>query len=499
MIHQSNFPPSIGQALAALAEFLTVHSISWESAMQSRDQIASPSPERQALFSLAFSFIAFAQWLPDALLVFKNNEQKEIVYANPALVQLFGCASLDEWLAYVNRSFSEIAAFEDRARIRNEAIRPSASSTPLSYRIRPVSQNVRWVEERRSDLFEPGRDALVCVTLADITERVEREQKQIRQIERLEARLRRVHQAQTMHAEVIETLSERYDSILYADLERQTIYGFRVSDRMGALLPKGASAKYDALFRDYASEWILPQDQAAFLAQTAPESIRAALTGKPELALTYQVAIHEPPLAMRLRVVNSVPGAKTVERVVIHLHPVENERRQNDILVDALETARRANRVKEAFLSNASRHLNGVLDSGQPASSPDPLSKASIRLLVVEDNEINREIETEILQDMGFQVEEAENGLQALGRLVADPNGFDLVVTDIQMPHMNGWQLAKAMRDNPAMRHIPLIALSANSLEADKQASRQAGIDIHLDKPIDPDILKQAIHHCLVS
>ena len=143
--------------------------------------------------------------------------------------------------------------------------------------------------------------------------------------------------------------------------------------------------------------------------------------------------------------------------------------------------------------------MNGVLDSGQPASSPDPLSKASIRLLVVEDNEINREIETEILQDMGFQVEEAENGLQALGRLVADPNGFDLVVTDIQMPHMNGWQLAKAMRDNPAMRHIPLIALSANSLEADKQASRQAGIDIHLDKPIDPDILKQAIHHCLVS
>ena len=451
--------------------------------MQSRDQIASPSPERQALFSLAFSFIAFARWLPDALLVFKNDEQKEIVYANPALVQLFECASLDEWLAYVNRSFSEIAAFEDRARIRNEVIRPSASSTPLTYRIRPVSQSVRWVEERRSDLFEPGRDALVCVTLADITERVEREQKQIRQIERLEARLRRVHQAQTMHAEVIETLSERYDSILYADLERQTIYGFRVSDRMGALLPKGASAKYDALFRDYAREWIRPQDQAAFLAQTAPESIRAALAGKPELTLTYQVAIHEPPLAMRLRVVNSVPGAKTVERVVIHLHPVENERRQNDILVDALETARRANRVKEAFLSNASRHLNGVLDSGQP----------------VEDNEINREIETEILQDMGFQVEEAENGLQALGRLVADPNGFDLVVTDIQMPHMNGWQLAKAMRDNPAMRHIPLIALSANSLEADKQASRQAGIDIHLDKPIDPDILEQAIHHCLVS
>ena len=105
MIHQSNFPPSIGQALAALAEFLTVHSISWESAMQSRDQIASPSPERQALFSLAFSFIAFARWLPDALLVFKNDEQKEIVYANPALVQLFECASLDEWLAYVNRSF----------------------------------------------------------------------------------------------------------------------------------------------------------------------------------------------------------------------------------------------------------------------------------------------------------------------------------------------------------------------------------------------------------
>ena len=118
------------------------------------------------------------------------------------------------------------------------------------------------------------------------------------------------------------------------------------------------------------------------------------------------------------------------------------------------------------------------------------------RILLAEDNDINREIETELLTMMGFLIDPVENGQLALEKVTyAAPGYYDLLLLDLQMPVMDGWTAAKAIRalPDPALSRIPTVALSANMLESDQQRSRESGIDVHLNKPMDLSLLLQTI------
>ena len=122
------------------------------------------------------------------------------------------------------------------------------------------------------------------------------------------------------------------------------------------------------------------------------------------------------------------------------------------------------------------------------------------RILLVEDNEINREIETELLQDAGFTIDEAVNGAIAVEKVRASmPGEYDLILMDIQMPVMDGWQAAQAIRAlaNPALAAIPIVALSANVFQSDINKSLDSGMEAHLTKPIDIPALMKTIERIL--
>ena len=122
--------------------------------------------------------------------------------------------------------------------------------------------------------------------------------------------------------------------------------------------------------------------------------------------------------------------------------------------------------------------------------------KAGRRILLVEDNELNREIETELLTNMGFAVETAENGKLALEKIEGSSTGdYDLILMDLQMPVMDGWKASAAIRrlQDPGLARIPIIALSANALASDLRKSKESGIDLHLPKPVDFPLLLEAI------
>ncbi len=115
------------------------------------------------------------------------------------------------------------------------------------------------------------------------------------------------------------------------------------------------------------------------------------------------------------------------------------------------------------------------------------------RVLLVEDNMMNREIATEYLNDFGILVETAENGKEACDILKnAQPGYFDLVLMDIQMPIMNGYDATRAIRkfSNKQIANIPIIAMTANAFEEDKKLAKEAGMNGHVAKPID---IKQLI------
>ena len=132
-----------------------------------------------------------------------------------------------------------------------------------------------------------------------------------------------------------------------------------------------------------------------------------------------------------------------------------------------------------------------------PVATMKPEVEADLsgkKVLLVEDNELNREIATFLLQEKGLTVEEASNGIEAVDRIKEMGTGYyDCVLMDIQMPLMNGYEATKQIRTLPSSDNLIIIALSANAFEDDRKASCAAGMNDHLAKPIDPDELSRTL------
>lgn len=130
----------------------------------------------------------------------------------------------------------------------------------------------------------------------------------------------------------------------------------------------------------------------------------------------------------------------------------------------------------------------------------DSIDFSSKRLLLVDDIDINRQLARMLLQKIGFQVETAENGSQAVDMIKAsEPGYFDAVLMDIQMPVMNGYEATKIIRsfDDPKKANIPIIAVTANAFGEDVRRAHEEGMNAHIAKPIDPANLKSILSDLL--
>lgn len=114
-------------------------------------------------------------------------------------------------------------------------------------------------------------------------------------------------------------------------------------------------------------------------------------------------------------------------------------------------------------------------------------------VLLVEDNEINQQVATELLEGCGLIVSVAENGQKALDALAAGDRAFDVILMDVQMPVMDGYEATANIRANQDWAHVPIVAMTAHALSTDRDMCLDAGMDDHLTKPIDPDILFETL------
>ena len=121
------------------------------------------------------------------------------------------------------------------------------------------------------------------------------------------------------------------------------------------------------------------------------------------------------------------------------------------------------------------------------------------RILLAEDNELNAEITTTILSEMGFEVKAVEDGILCVNEMQHQPaNTYDLILMDIQMPRMNGFEACKVIRTLPDDRNkLPIIALTANAFEENRKDCLDAGMSEHVSKPIKIQSLLQTIESVL--
>ena len=107
-------------------------------------------------------------------------------------------------------------------------------------------------------------------------------------------------------------------------------------------------------------------------------------------------------------------------------------------------------------------------------------------ILVVDDTEFNRDLVVQLLED-DYDVIIAENGAQALEKTAAQRP--DLILMDLGMPVMDGWEASRLLKANDDLRHIPIIAVTSHAMVGDEIEARKAGCDDYLPKPIDEDLL----------
>ncbi|WP_273432239.1 ATP-binding protein [Chitinibacter tainanensis] len=135
--------------------------------------------------------------------------------------------------------------------------------------------------------------------------------------------------------------------------------------------------------------------------------------------------------------------------------------------------------------------------SATPEVVADAPAKAlpALKVLLAEDNPTNRLVATKLLQIAGHQVVQAENGQQAIEHV--QRQDFDLVLMDVQMPLVDGLEATRQIRQLPRGAHLPIIALTANALEADRQACLAVGMNAFITKPVKPEVLQDTMHRVL--
>ncbi|MEH0018717.1 MAG: response regulator [Desulfobacter sp.] len=156
--------------------------------------------------------------------------------------------------------------------------------------------------------------------------------------------------------------------------------------------------------------------------------------------------------------------------------------------------------VNRSLLFDAIMNLfgkTGVIDHAALSRKPEEIVEMGVitgtRILLVEDNKINQQVATELLQSAGVIVTVAGNGREAVEAVANADQEFDGVLMDIQMPELDGYEATRRIRKNPAHSGLPIIAMTANAMAGDREKCLDAGMNDHVPKPIEPGVLFETL------
>lgn len=190
-------------------------------------------------------------------------------------------------------------------------------------------------------------------------------------------------------------------------------------------------------------------------------------------------------------------GLETAQRILQNglIHPpsmlMVTAHRKTEILEEALKAGFSSVLTKPVQPSSLLDAIVALSEdkrpSGERTEKPVSIDLKGARVLLAEDNDINREVALQFLLDAQANVTEARDGKEAID--LASKSDFDMILMDIQMPRMDGLEATRIIRSRETHRRTPIIAMTAHAMKGDRERCIDAGMDDHIPKPVDPDIL----------
>lgn len=292
--------------------------------------------------------------MPGGFFVYRADGEEEIVYANQALVRMFGCETVEEFRIHTGNSFRGIVHPEDLEAVEESIWKQVSDSRYdldyVEYRIIKKDGEVRWVEDYGHFIHSAAGD-IFYVFVGDTTDRKMQEEE-----ERAKNR-----QEQFRRQVVIEGLSIDYESIFYVDLDKNIMQTYRFSEREEYQLIKGRYAcEFSGFDKDYIRSWVHPDDRELIARASDPEYIKERLRGDRSIHMNYRIVREVQVEYLQLRVVN-VGNAGSVSQIVMGIRSVDDEiayeMERKDLMEDALGHAKLANAAKNIFLANMSHDM----------------------------------------------------------------------------------------------------------------------------------------------
>ncbi len=319
-----------------------------------------PADEAQGI-EAAHQVKQFIDEMPGGFFIYHASEDEEIIYANEALLRLFGCDTLEEFRALTGNSFRGLVHPDDLEEVERSIWKQIADSRYdldyVEYRIIRKDGEIRYVDDYGHFIRSETAGDVFYVFAGDATEKRKRQKEENEKKD--QEHLRRL--------EMIEGLSIDYESIFYADLDANQLQPYRVSERVRSKFGMGGQIhEYRGFDEEYIQEWVYIEDRKLVARMTDPDYIRKNLSEKKVINFNYRIYGDDKPNYIQLRIVN-VGSSEHISQIVLGYRNVDDEMVQemerNRILESALNEAQQANQAKSTFLSNMSHDIRTPMNA----------------------------------------------------------------------------------------------------------------------------------------
>lgn len=412
--------------------------------------------------------------MPGGFFIYRADESEEIIYANKALFRIFECENEDEFRALTGNTFKGIVHPEDyqavEQSIEEQILHSKYDLDYVEYRITTQNGEIRWIEDYGHFMRRKESGGLFYVFVGDATEK-KRHQQEVFQT---------INQEHLRRLAMIEGLTLDYDSVFYADLDKNRIQAYRISSRFDLKFQNEyQTCEYEGFDAEYLETWVFPEDREKVARAATPEYIRERLAQNKTFRVNYRIVNQDKIEYLQLCIIN-VSKTERVSQIILGYRSIDedmrNELEQNEILCQALEQSKAANIAKNTFLSNMSHDIrtpmNAIVgftalaqkhrdDAGKVKGYLDMIEASGSQLLRL----LNDVLEISRMEAGTVYVEEEENNLLEIVQEVQRSVLSRATAKDIEFSlDISGLRHKYVYTDAHKLKQI-LVRLSRNAIK----------------------------------